>query len=80
VKCPKCHFENQEGAMFCNECGEKLEVTCLEFGKVNPLGSKFCNECGHTFSELAETGKERGSLGKELRVMPFNGEVFFHYS
>ena len=25
MKCPKCQFENPEGAKFCNECGHKLE-------------------------------------------------------
>ena len=47
MKCPKCQFNNAEGAKFCNECGKKLELVCPECGKVNPLGSKFCNECGH---------------------------------
>ena len=47
MKCPKCQFDNPEGAKFCNECGNKLEISCPECGKVNPLGSKFCSECGH---------------------------------
>ena len=28
MKCPKCQFENREGARFCNECGNKFDVTC----------------------------------------------------
>jgi len=47
MKCPKCQFENTEGAKFCNECGNKLEVACPACGKINSLGSKFCNGCGH---------------------------------
>ena len=47
MKCPKCRFENVDGAKFCNECGCKLEVSCPECSKINPPGSKFCNECGH---------------------------------
>jgi class 3 adenylate cyclase/tetratricopeptide (TPR) repeat protein/energy-coupling factor transporter ATP-binding protein EcfA2 len=47
MKCPKCQFENTEGAKFCNECGNKLEVVCPACGKINSLGSKFCNGCGH---------------------------------
>jgi class 3 adenylate cyclase/tetratricopeptide (TPR) repeat protein len=26
MKCPKCQFENPEGAKFCNECAQKLEA------------------------------------------------------
>jgi class 3 adenylate cyclase/tetratricopeptide (TPR) repeat protein len=46
MKCPKCRFDNPEGAKFCNECGNKLEMACPSCGKINPLGSKFCNGCG----------------------------------
>ncbi len=48
MKCPKCQFENSEGAKFCNECGAKMELACPACGKVNPSGSKFCNECGQS--------------------------------
>jgi class 3 adenylate cyclase/tetratricopeptide (TPR) repeat protein len=54
MKCPKCQFDNPEGAKFCNECGNKLELACPECGKANPLGSKFCNECGHNLKEAKE--------------------------
>jgi class 3 adenylate cyclase len=54
VKCPKCQFENSEGAKFCNECGAKMELACPACGKVNPSGSKFCNECGHPLKELSK--------------------------
>jgi class 3 adenylate cyclase len=47
MKCSKCQFENADGAKFCNECGQKLELACPGCGTVNQLGSKFCNECGH---------------------------------
>jgi len=55
MKCPKCQFENPEGAKFCNGCGNRLEAACPECGKVNPLGSKFCNECGHDLGKSTET-------------------------
>ena len=46
MKCPKCQFENPEGRKFCNQCGNKLEVSCPKCGDTNPPGSKFCGECG----------------------------------
>lgn len=57
MKCPKCQFENPEGAKFCNECGNKLQLACPECGKVNPTGSKFCNECGERLERAVETEK-----------------------
>jgi class 3 adenylate cyclase/tetratricopeptide (TPR) repeat protein len=47
MECPKCKFENREGARFCKECGAKLEDACLQCGTVYQVGSKFCDECGY---------------------------------
>ncbi len=47
MKCPKCQTEILEGAKFCSECGNKLEIPCSACGKINPFSSKFCIECGH---------------------------------
>ena len=54
MQCPKCQFENVDGAKFCNECGCKLEISCPDCSKINPPGSKFCNECGHNFTTPSE--------------------------
>jgi len=55
MKCPKCQFANPEGLKFCNQCGNKLEVTCPKCGNMNAPGSKFCGECGHNLREPSET-------------------------
>jgi class 3 adenylate cyclase/tetratricopeptide (TPR) repeat protein len=74
MKCPKCEFENQEGAKFCSECGNRLEIHCPECGKGNPLGSKFCNECGHSLAvAIAPVSKELSfdeKLAKIQRYLP----------
>ena len=54
MQCPKCQFENVDGAKFCNECGCRLETSCPECSKNNPPGSKFCNECGHNLHHPVE--------------------------
>ncbi|MBP1741652.1 MAG: adenylate/guanylate cyclase, partial [Deltaproteobacteria bacterium] len=54
MKCPKCQFDNPEGAKFCNECGSSLEITCPKCSKANPPGSKFCNSCGHDLKQPKE--------------------------
>jgi class 3 adenylate cyclase len=45
--CPKCQFENREGARFCGECGHKFEIVCPECGTNNRAGNKFCDACGY---------------------------------
>jgi hypothetical protein len=54
MKCPKCQFENREGAKFCNGCGNKLEIACANCGNVNQPGSRFCDECGHDLTLPSE--------------------------
>jgi class 3 adenylate cyclase/tetratricopeptide (TPR) repeat protein len=56
MECPKCQYENREGAKFCLECGEKLERDCPQCGKTFPLSAKFCDECGQRLAELEEPG------------------------
>ena len=55
MKCPKCQFENPAAAKFCNECGEKLEITCPACRQTNPPGSKFCNACGQALRAQSPT-------------------------
>ena len=54
MKCPKCQFENRQGAKFCKECGAKLEHTCPKCGTQFKPDSKFCDECGY---ELVKPAK-----------------------
>jgi len=58
MKCPKCGYENREGARFCVECAHRLKIEplCPECGHTNPTGSKFCEKCAHS---LVETIPER---------------------
>jgi predicted ATPase/class 3 adenylate cyclase len=66
MQCPKCQFENVDGAKFCNECGCKLEISCPECSKINPPGSKFCNECGHNFTTPQESVVKELSFDEKI--------------
>jgi class 3 adenylate cyclase/tetratricopeptide (TPR) repeat protein len=75
MKCPKCQTEILEGAKFCSECGNKLEIACPACGKINPLSSKFCIECGHEIRiiSLEQPSKELSfeeKLAKIQRYLP----------
>ena len=54
MKCPKCQFDNREGAKFCKECGSKVELQCSSCGFQYQPGCKFCDECGHGLTSTSE--------------------------
>jgi len=68
MKCPKCQFENPNGAKFCRDCGTSLELdlTCPNCGSSHPQGSKFCIECGHDLGKPKETPPKELSFDEKL--------------
>jgi len=66
MNCPKCQFENREGAKFCKECGNKLELACPSCGHPYQPGSKFCDECGHNLTLPSEPPPKDLSFDEKL--------------
>ncbi len=58
MRCPACDAENSGEAVFCDECGSRLESSCAQCGEANRLGAKFCKKCGES---LASSGPRRPS-------------------
>ena len=54
MKCPKCQFENREGAKFCGNCRAKLPLLCPHCKSENPPENKFCDKCGQDLGEPRE--------------------------
>jgi class 3 adenylate cyclase len=50
MKCPRCQHDNPGDAVFCQECGTRLEAACSSCGTSNQLGAKFCKKCGQRLS------------------------------
>ena len=46
MKCLRCQQENPADAVFCQECGTRMEAACHGCGTANQLGAKFCKKCG----------------------------------
>src|SRR5262245_27625268 len=46
MQCLRCRHENPTDAVFCQECGGRLEASCPGCGTTNQLGAKFCKKCG----------------------------------
>ncbi|MGE0827375.1 MAG: adenylate/guanylate cyclase domain-containing protein [Candidatus Binatia bacterium] len=58
MRCPQCQHENRDGAKFCEECGNKLELVCPACGTVLRVNAKFCDNCG-TQVRQGETEHQR---------------------
>jgi ribosomal protein L40E len=56
MQCPRCQHENPSDAVFCQECGGRLEAACTSCGTSNQFGAKFCKKCGQRLSlrEIAQ--------------------------
>ena len=52
MKCEKCGHKNEDGYLFCEQCGEKLTdfddsiKICSKCGNPNKSSHEFCTECG----------------------------------
>jgi len=46
MKCPSCQHESPGDAVFCQECGTRLEAACPSCGTPNQPHAKFCKKCG----------------------------------
>ncbi len=46
MECLHCHAQNTATAVFCDQCGSRLEVGCPSCGESNRPGANFCNRCG----------------------------------
>jgi hypothetical protein len=66
MKCPECQFANREGAMFCIECGVKLEINCSKCSHLNPPASKFCEACGAKLDLLLEKAPQELSFDEKI--------------
>jgi predicted ATPase/class 3 adenylate cyclase len=72
MKCPKCQFDNPEGAKFCVECGNKLELVCPDCGSGNSPNFKFCYNCGKQLtSDLKEAPNTLSSEEKINKIQKY---------
>src|SRR5262245_38471082 len=51
--CPRCRYENPGDAVFCQECGARIETACPSCGTGNQPSAKFCKKCGGALTAVA---------------------------
>ena len=59
MECPRCRYENEAGAKFCEECAASLTRTCANCGRHLSPTAKFCPECAHPAELSAATPSVR---------------------
>ncbi len=75
VSCPSCRTENLPDALFCVECGSRLEQPCQTCGTTNPPRSNFCRKCGKRLADEPSAPQPAplvsvGASGSLVRVLP----------
>src|SRR5262245_14303179 len=61
MKCSRCQHESAADAVFCQECGTRLDVVCPACGTANQLGAKFCKKCGQAVGAASSASVVRPS-------------------
>jgi hypothetical protein len=57
MKCPRCGVDNPEGARFCEDCGDRLELACQSCGQPVGAGKRFCRSCGASLTAASAGGR-----------------------
>ena len=51
--CAQCQSENASDAIFCDQCGARVETACPKCGEPNRPGARFCRNCGQLINHTA---------------------------
>lgn len=84
IKCPHCNTDNLDDAVFCKECGFKIEVNheqdtiqkdsikCKKCSTENPVGAIFCQNCGCKIEEkiIDNSNKDKAIIKFSVNRLP----------
>ncbi|PWM73586.1 MAG: hypothetical protein DBX59_04580 [Bacillota bacterium] len=67
MECKYCRTENIEGAVFCSQCGTRIDgkKVCKSCGKLNAETNVYCNYCGG--ARRFRQKRRRFAAGSRLR-------------
>ena len=72
MKCPACHHNNPNKAVFCMKCGKKLQKECIHCGAELPEDAQFCIKCGKKLTPngpLVDDAQEEIDFNAERRQL-----------
>ncbi len=56
MNCPNCQHESDSAALFCQNCGHRLNTPCPNCSTLNEADARFCKNCGTALERDAEAG------------------------
>jgi class 3 adenylate cyclase/ribosomal protein L40E len=68
--CANCHSDNLPDAVFCAECGVRMEQACSACGSTNLPNSKFCRKCGSRLAAAEPQLAHAAAIATSLRINP----------
>jgi ribosomal protein L40E len=70
--CAKCNRDNPSDALFCEECGAKLELICPVCKASVTPGARFCKKCGTSIS-VTKGDASDSSTRSQIRIAADSG-------
>ena len=72
MECPQCDAMNPDDAIFCDECGSKLDKVCSSCGHPNRDKAKYCGKCGVSLEASGASGGNASSTlqSREIYTPP----------
>src|SRR5215469_9171532 len=63
MQCPSCKTDNPPDAVFCEQCGSKLEMVCPACKAAVSPGARFCKKCGTAVTASAPASVQKSTDG-----------------
>jgi len=71
MTCSRCACENPGDALFCENCGARLERTCPSCGAPVSADARFCKRCGQGLNTLpAAAAAPKATTHAGVRIVP----------
>lgn len=82
MECKHCGYINDEDALFCIQCGRRMDgkLVCHTCGTVNDDDSKFCKECGNALVSKTMQKKSSSSTDKMKTVKLIMSVISLSYA
>lgn len=75
-KCNFCGTENEDIAVFCDECGKSFfKKKCDKCGAENRMSAKFCNQCGSSFNDDAKSESNKADVARAKHIPIINEPI-----
>ena len=73
MRCPSCNYDNPGDALFCEECGAKLELLCPACKASVTFGARFCKKCGTAIGPTKAAASTTVSSAKSQIMVAADG-------